>query len=214
MSAPAPHFLLFSEARPCPVAAGNSAGKWQFVLESVDGGERVVACDEETEASGERLNLLAVVRGLEALDQPSRVTLLTPSRYVAHGLRHALDDWRENHWLWERFGERTPIKNGDLWRRIDHAMRYHEVECRTWRCDAAHTPSTLKAPRTRNWSPANAERGSEDIESSPLVNNRSQTRQPSLLRRILRAAWLPLVGLGALIRRVFFIGGGIRVNKS
>ena len=150
MSAPKPHFLLFSEAHrrsgsatdpsgvgPILAQADNSPprGKWRFVLESLDSGKRLEVSDEEGEAGRDRLDLLAVVRGLEALDQPSRVTLVTPSRYVTRGLRYGLPQWRENQWRWERFGQLAPVNNSDLWQRIDGALRYHTLDCRMWRYD-------------------------------------------------------------------------------
>lgn len=151
-----PHYLLFSEAsavRPgrfvaqaapgdgSPEGAGlyEVAGHWRFVLESVDGETRFEASDVERQVSGERLELLAVVRGLEALDQPSRVTLLTPSRYVSRGIRYGLDEWRENQWQWECFGKMMPVKNEDLWRRIACALKIHRVCCRSWTCDPSET---------------------------------------------------------------------------
>ena len=124
-----PHFLLFSECHPGSRAARR---RWHFVLESINGSQVVEAADIEPDARADRLELLAVVRGLEALDQPSRVTLVTPSRYVSRGMRYGLDDWRENRWRWERHGRMVPIKNQDLWRRVDRALRIHEVDCRTW----------------------------------------------------------------------------------
>jgi ribonuclease HI len=99
------------------------------------------AGDFESELGGERLELLAVVRGLEALEQPSQVTLVTPSRYVQRGLRYGLPPWRENQWRWERFGELTPVKNADLWQRVDRALEFHRVDCRVWRLDSPATPS-------------------------------------------------------------------------
>jgi len=106
-------------------------------LESVDGDETFEASDIEPETLGERLELLAVVRGLEALHQPSRVTLVTQSKYVSRGVRNSLPDWRENGWQWERFGRLVPVKNYDLWQRVDQALQYHSLECRAWRFDAA-----------------------------------------------------------------------------
>ena len=86
MRVPAPHFLLFSEARSARMegsaqtsAQANESGLWHFVLESVDGSSKLEATDEEPELDPERLELLAIVRGLEALDQPSQVTLVTRS---------------------------------------------------------------------------------------------------------------------------------------
>ena len=129
MSAPAPHFLLFSESRRR--STGLPASDWRFVLQSLDGTSRLEAADAEPELGGERLELLAVVRGLEALEQPSEVTLVTPSKYVARGLSYGLPDWRENDWSWEHHGQMVPIKNRDLWQRLDRALAYHRVQCRT-----------------------------------------------------------------------------------
>jgi ribonuclease HI len=135
MSASVPHFLLFSESKRDRPGRPEAAGQWRFVLEAIDGSSKLTAADKEPVARGNRLELLAVVRGLEALDQPSRVTLVTPSRYVSRGIRYGLDEWRRNGWRWERYGEMAQVKNSDLWRRVDRALRYHKLECRTWRFD-------------------------------------------------------------------------------
>ncbi len=81
MKVATPHYLLFSES-----CRKSPQGQWRFVLQLIDGTEQFEAADAEPDARGERLELLAVVRGLEALAQPSRVTLVTPSRYVNVGL--------------------------------------------------------------------------------------------------------------------------------
>ena len=112
------------------------------------------AADDEPESDPARLELLAVVRGLEALDQPSRVTLVTPSRYVTRGLRFGLDEWRENGWQWERFGEMQRVKNCDLWQRIDRAMRYHRIDCRDWRFDMAEDGPPASHLKPRHTPPA------------------------------------------------------------
>ena len=136
MNVPAPHYLLFSESSQTP-----EPGRWRFVLRSSDGAQRVVADDVEPDVRGERLELLTVVRGLEALDQPSRVTVVTSSSHIREGIRFGLAEWRRNGWRWEAFGQMIPVKNGDLWQRMDRALRFHQVECRHWRIDAAHRPS-------------------------------------------------------------------------
>ena len=153
MNAPAPHYLLFSEAAARSGAAAPR-GRWRFVLESLDGSERLEASDEEPDAAGQRLDLLAVVRGLEAIDQPSRVTLVTSSSYVSRGIRFGLAEWRENDWMWERFGKLTPVKDGDLWRRVDLALGYHQVECRTWRYDLSHAAAAAVEEAVSPASPA------------------------------------------------------------
>jgi ribonuclease HI len=142
MSVRPPHFLLYAEAAP------SDAG-WRFALEPVGSGERLEASDVEPEVGGERLELLALVRGLEALDQPSRVTLVTSSRYVRTGLAYGLDEWRSNGWCWERFGQMSPVKNRDLWQRIDRALAYHALDCRTWRLDPPHDARPQPAARLK-----------------------------------------------------------------
>ena len=72
--------MLFSGMGDKSAAPGQQAGSWYFLLESSTSGQRLGASDVETEVSPQRLELLAVVRGLEALDQPSQVTLMTSCR--------------------------------------------------------------------------------------------------------------------------------------
>ena len=150
MNAAAPHFLLVSEAVCRQARDAGPADHWQFVLQSVDDDRNLAAADCEPQASGERLELMAVVRGLEALEQPSHVTLFTQSRYIRAGLAHGLDEWRENAWRWERFGRLVPVKNHDLWQRVDRALKFHQVECRSVRFDAAHRPANHCPPHTEH----------------------------------------------------------------
>lgn len=108
----------------------RTLGRWHFVLERLDGPERFEVADSETSVPRDRLALLAVVRGLEALEQPSRVSLVTTSRYVSRGLKYGLETWREADYQWERFGVKKPIRNADLWQRIDQALKFHGVNCK------------------------------------------------------------------------------------
>ena len=123
-----PLYTLIAES-----ADGPTGGYWRCALRDHDGCQEWIADDFEPEVHGERLELLAVVRGLEALRQPSRVSLVTPSNYVRRGLRYGLENWQESGWMWERYGEWVPVKNGDLWRRVSGALDFHHlVECRRW----------------------------------------------------------------------------------
>lgn len=132
-----PHFLLFCDTHSNSPASSDTLvtkvamnGRWHFVLEQLDGPHRLEAADCETRVNRERLALLSVVRGLEALEQPSKVTLVTTSKYVSRGLRYGLSTWRESDYKWERFGVQMPVRNADLWQRIDGALRFHGVTCR------------------------------------------------------------------------------------
>jgi ribonuclease HI len=156
MSAPEPHFLLYSASAPAD--PDGKPGDWRFVLESIDGSSKLEIVDTEPEVRGERLELLAVVRGLEAIDEPARVTLVTPSRYVSRGISYGLTDWRENGWHWERHGEMVPVKDRDLWQRVDRALEFHRVECRQWRLDGPHERAA-PPPQTRSGIRENSEIG-------------------------------------------------------
>lgn len=133
-----PHYLLFCEGSAGPSFGfpQDDASRWRFVLENVETGHKAEAWDYEEILHPDRISLMAVIRGLEALDQPSKVTLVTTNRYVARGLQYGLTEWRENDFCWEHFGSIQPIRNQDLWRRVDVALRYHEVTCRWMAYDA------------------------------------------------------------------------------
>lgn len=146
------HYLLWTDAW-----LESEPAMWRFLLQMPDGTKVLEAADSEPGTRVSRLELLAAVRGLEAIDAPARVTLFTPSRYVWRGFVEGLDHWRRHDWNWESFGRMTPIRNLDLWQRIDRIRSIHQVECRPiepfsgplpalvagahrrWRLDAAHT---------------------------------------------------------------------------
>jgi len=131
MTSNSPHYLLFSEAS----RDRCSLPTWRFVLQNVESQRRFAATDSEPCDCGERLELLAVVRGLEALDGPARVTLVTKSRYVSRGIKKGLAEWRANHWKWERFGRIVPVRDHDLWQRVDRALQFHTITCQAWQFD-------------------------------------------------------------------------------
>ena len=136
MCVPLPRFELFTSPSGDHHSSPKSLKRWSFRLISTEAGEpHFEATDFESDVTVERLSLLAVVRGLEWLDQPSHVTLVSPGRCVSRGLHYGLDMWRECNWHWERFGQMSPIRNADLWQRIDAAMAFHTLKCRTTRVD-------------------------------------------------------------------------------
>ena len=102
-------------------------GTWSFSLDSIDGQVALEAHDTEV-GDLNRLTLLAAVRGLEAIDGASDVTLLSQNRYLIRSLTDSLPRWRANQFAWEHFGRRMDVQNADLWRRIDHTLSIHRVE--------------------------------------------------------------------------------------
>jgi ribonuclease HI len=120
---PLPEYLLLVDT------AGDEPGEWRLVLEAVGRDVELDITDVEPDARGERLELLTVVRGLEALNQPSRVSVITASRYVRNGIELGLAQWRARGWMWESFGRLERIKHADLWQRVDRAAAIHEIDC-------------------------------------------------------------------------------------
>lgn len=145
MTATVPHFLLYSEA-----GRGKEPGSWRFVLRATEGSDQIEVADAEPDIRGERLSLLAVLRALESLDQPSQVTLMTSDPYVRQGIRFGLPEWRSNGWQWEFFGQMVPIKHGDLWQRMDRALRFHKIDFGCWRIDRAHGPVVVSPVPVRS----------------------------------------------------------------
>ncbi|MGQ0657640.1 MAG: ribonuclease HI [Chromatiales bacterium] len=89
----------------------------------------------ESATTNNRMELTAAIMGLEALKGPSRVRLTTDSLYVCHGLREWLPAWKRRNW---RTADNKPVKNCDLWQRLDGAAARHEVELQWVRGHAGH----------------------------------------------------------------------------
>jgi len=177
MSVSSPHYLLFSEARH----TAKQDNAWRFVLESVNSQQRLTAADVEPHAGGERLELLAVVRGLEAIDCPARVTLITKSRYVSRGLKYGMNEWRAKNWQWERFGKIVPVRDHDLWRRVDRALQFHQVQCRAWQFASKSNQAATVSTGDRSTLPGHrTEPMSNPNESSP----QSPSQRPISPRKV------------------------------
>ena len=72
-----------------------------------------------------RMELMAAIAGLEALKRPCRVRLYTDSQYVRDGIMQWLPGWKARNW---RTADKKPVKNVDLWQRLDAAAAPHRVE--------------------------------------------------------------------------------------
>ena len=209
MQSTAPHYLLLTETDH-DSADSLLGGRWRFVLEPMSykfdrcrgDDDRIEVSEREAGVLGERLQLLAVVRGVEALDQPSRITLITSSAYVGKRIRKGFDSWIENGWRWESFGSLKPIKDADLWQRIHAATKIHSIECRLWqfgnRRRTVATPGAEKdswvriddsqdRPR-RNYGPTEFEEVQQyDRETSFATASGSRNDQPEFVAT--RTGW-------------------------
>ena len=82
-----------------------------------------------------RMELTAVIEGLSALRQRSRVRVYTDSRYVQKGISEWIHDWKRRGW---RTASKSPVKNVDLWQKLDALARGHEVEWHWVKGHAGH----------------------------------------------------------------------------
>lgn len=147
-----PRVFLQTKIAPQSRSCRNLFPKWMFRLRAEDGTTILAASDHEPHAAGERLELFGLVRALEAVEQPSRIVLLNPSRFLRRGLQYGLEAWEAAGWRWERFGQLVSVRNADLWRRVQHALEYHQLTVQSCRTDPAHEilrgpHFTLTAPR-------------------------------------------------------------------
>ncbi len=153
-------------------------GRWQFAIETA-GGEPVLEAEDCERGDLNRLTLLAAVRGLEAIDGPSGVTLLSHNRYLIRSLTDSLPRWRRSDFVWDHFGRRVEVQHADLWRRIDHALSIHEVQAclltaRMVSRPAAVAPQkslTVSAPSAGRVEPTRID-SPHDEPSSPHSGNR------------------------------------------
>ena len=100
----------------------------------------------EQHTTNNRMELLAVINALEALKRPVRVRVTTDSQYVKQGVTQWLQRWRRNGW---QTAEKTPVKNRDLWERLDRAASLHRLEWHWVRGHRGH-PENERADRLAN----------------------------------------------------------------
>ncbi len=103
-------------------------------------------CGGEPATTNNRMELTAVIRALEALKRPSRVRLYTDSQYVQKGISEWVHAWKRKAW---RTADKKPVKNEDLWRRLDELARQHQVEWHWVRGHSGH-PENERADKLAN----------------------------------------------------------------
>ena len=108
-------------------------GGWGAVLRH--GGHEKLLCGGSDSTTNNRMELTAAIEALEALRRPCRVTLATDSTYVKNGITQWIGRWRRRDW---KTADRRPVKNVDLWKRLERAASLHEVEWVWVRGHAGH----------------------------------------------------------------------------
>jgi ribonuclease HI len=79
----------------------------------------------EPVTTNNRMELMAAIQALEALQRPTTVSLHTDSKYLLDGITKWIQGWQRNGW---KTAAKKPVKNEDLWRRLTEAMRSHDVD--------------------------------------------------------------------------------------
>ena len=114
--------------------SGNPGpGGWGAVL--ISGGHRKDICGGEPDTTNNRMEMMAAIQALEALTKPCVVELHTDSTYVMKGISEWIHGWKKRGW---KTADKKPVKNEDLWRRLDTARDRHTVDWRWVKGHAGH----------------------------------------------------------------------------
>ncbi len=116
--------------------SGNPGpGGWGVLLRATDG-QTILRERElqggEAETTNNRMELLAAINALETLSRPSKITIVTDSAYVKNGVTGWIHGWKRNGW---KTAAKKPVKNVELWQRLDTAQERHDV---TWEWVKGH----------------------------------------------------------------------------
>ncbi|MCB1349337.1 MAG: ribonuclease HI, partial [Maritimibacter sp.] len=113
-------------------------GGWGVLLEAKQDGA-VVKTRElsggEAETTNNRMELMAAIQALEVLDRPAAITIVTDSAYVKNGVTGWIHGWKRNGW---KTASKKPVKNAELWQRLDAARARHDVRWEWIKGHAGH----------------------------------------------------------------------------
>ena len=94
----------------------------------------------EAETTNNRMELMAAIIGLESLKEPSEVILTTDSKYVMNGITDWIENWKKRDW---KTASKKPVKNKDLWRRLDEVSHIHEINWQWVKGHSGHRENEL-----------------------------------------------------------------------
>ena len=113
-------------------------GGWGVLLRYKDNEKQLKGAESET--TNNRMELMAAIVGLESLKRPSKVSLTTDSQYVKNGINQWIHNWKKNGW---KTAARKPVKNADLWQRLDEALGQHELSWHWVRGHSGHRENEI-----------------------------------------------------------------------
>ena len=132
LSLPMPELFAYTDG----ACSGNPGpGGWGVVLQALNNGEIIKERHlkgGETNTTNNRMELKAAIAALEALGRTSNITIITDSNYVKKGITDWVHGWKHNGW---RTSNKKPVKNVELWQRLDAAQQRHSV---TWKWVKGH----------------------------------------------------------------------------
>lgn len=121
---PAHDVLLFTDG----ACKGNPGpGGWGYILRHVSSGKQRESSGGDAETTNNRMELSAVIEGLAALTRRTSVEVVTDSAYVADGAAKWMPSWKKNGWKRREKGQLKPVKNEELWKRLDELLGSHDV---------------------------------------------------------------------------------------
>ncbi|WP_332770586.1 ribonuclease HI [Phenylobacterium sp.] len=127
-----PQVVIYTDG----ACSGNPGpGGWGAVL--ISGAHVREICGGEPASTNNRMELMAAIQALEALKKPCKVELHTDSTYVMKGISEWIHAWKKRGWM---TADKKPVKNDDLWKRLDTARLRHDV---AWRWVKGHNGHEL-----------------------------------------------------------------------
>jgi ribonuclease HI len=119
-----PHVIVYTDGACSP---NPGTGGWAAIL--ISGSRERELKGGESFTTNNRMELMAAIAALEALTRPCLVDIHTDSQYLRNGIKSWINQWKRNGW---RTADRKPVRNVDLWQRLDallvrHRVRWHWV---------------------------------------------------------------------------------------
>lgn len=113
-------------------------GGWGAVMRYGDAEKQL--CGGEEDTTNNRMELMAAIMALETLNRPCEVILTTDSQYVRQGITEWLAGWKRKGWI---NSQKKPVKNADLWKRLDAATQPHTIDWRWVKGHSGHPENEL-----------------------------------------------------------------------
>ena len=124
------HVEIFTDG----ACSGNPGpGGWGAILRAKDKEKELSGSEKQT--TNNRMELMAVIGALEALKRPCHVTITTDSQYVMKGMTEWLPGWKKRNW---KTAAKKPVKNAELWQRLEKAIAGHDVDWQWVRGHSGH----------------------------------------------------------------------------